>query len=81
MTAARWRSTATRWIKLNLVGGMGIAVQLLTLLLLKTGIGLQYLIATALAVEIAVIHNFLWREELVGTCTTHQNRRHPELRL
>ena len=24
-----WRSTAMRWLKFNLVGGMGIAVQLL----------------------------------------------------
>jgi putative flippase GtrA len=62
MTATARRSTATRWIKFNLVGGMGIAVQLLMLAGLKTGLHLNYLIATALAVETAVIHNFLWHE-------------------
>ena len=51
-----------RWLKFNLVGGIGIAVQLLLLVVLKTGLHLNYLIATALAVEIAVIHNFLWHE-------------------
>jgi putative flippase GtrA len=53
---------AMRWLKFNLVGGLGIAVQLLTLALLKTVLHLDYLIATALAVEITVIHNFLWHE-------------------
>jgi putative flippase GtrA len=60
--AAHMRSTTTRWLKFNLVGGIGIAVQLLMLALLKTGFHLGYLIATALAVEVTVIHNFLWHE-------------------
>ncbi len=60
MTANRWRSTTTRWIKFNLVGGMGIVVQLLMLVGLKTGLHLHYLVATAVAVETAVVHNFLW---------------------
>ena len=62
MTPCSWRSTAIRWLKFNLVGGIGIAVQLLALVLLKTGLHLNYLVATALAVETAVIHNFLWHE-------------------
>jgi putative flippase GtrA len=62
MTANPWRSRATRWLKFNLVGGIGIAVQLLTLVALKNGLHLDYLIATALAVETAVLHNFLWHE-------------------
>ncbi len=62
MTAGARRPTATRWLKFNLVGGMGIAVQLLMLVVLKTGLHLNYLIATALAVETAVVHNFLWHE-------------------
>jgi putative flippase GtrA len=62
MRANPWRSTATRWLKFNLVGGMGIAVQLVILVVLKTGLHLHYLIATALAVETAVVHNFLWHE-------------------
>ncbi|MGC2184333.1 MAG: GtrA family protein [Terriglobales bacterium] len=56
------RATAIRWLKFNLVGGIGIAVQLLALVVLKNGLHFNYLIATALAVETAVIHNFLWHE-------------------
>jgi putative flippase GtrA len=56
------RSTAVRWFKFNLVGGIGIAVQLLMLAMLKTAMHLDYLVATAFAVEVTVIHNFLWHE-------------------
>ena len=52
----------TRWWKFNAVGAMGIVVQLVTLMLLKTGLRLNYLFATALAVEVTVIHNFSWHE-------------------
>jgi putative flippase GtrA len=51
-----------RWFKFNAVGGLGIVVQLVVLAALKTGLGLEYLLATALAVEAAVVHNFLWHE-------------------
>lgn len=62
MMPKSWLPTATRWLKFNLVGGVGIAVQLLMLMALKSGLHLNYLTATALAVETAVIHNFLWHE-------------------
>jgi putative flippase GtrA len=62
MTRTVRRSSATRWLKFNLVGGIGIAVQLLVLVVLETGLHFNYLIATALAVETAVVHNFLWHE-------------------
>jgi putative flippase GtrA len=62
MTLRPWRPIVVRWLKFNLVGGIGIAVQLLILLVLKTGLGFNYLVATALAVESAVVHNFLWHE-------------------
>lgn len=51
-----------RWLKFNLVGALGIAVQLTVLLGLSNGFHLSYLLATALAVEAAVVHNFLWHE-------------------
>jgi putative flippase GtrA len=56
------RETGLRWLKFNFVGGLGIAVQLAVLLGLKSGFHLNYLLATALAVEAAVVHNFLWHE-------------------
>jgi putative flippase GtrA len=64
MTPQAWRSSALRWLKFNLVGGMGMVVQLFVLVLLKTGLHVDYLIATALAVEMAVVHNFLWHERV-----------------
>ena len=44
------------------VGGVGVVVQLTALALLKTGLGMNYLAATAIAVEFAVLHNFFWHE-------------------
>jgi putative flippase GtrA len=56
------RATALRWLKFNAVGAGGIVVQLAGLALLKSGLKLDYLFATALAVEAAVIHNYFWHE-------------------
>src|SRR5437879_13433150 len=57
------RQTALRWLKFNAIGGMGIIVQLATLGVLTHGLDLNYLLGTALAVEAAVFHNFLWHEQ------------------
>ncbi len=51
-----------RWLKFNTVGAIGIGVQLGVLAGLKSGLGMAYLPATALAVEAAVLHNFIWHE-------------------
>ena len=56
------RKTAVHWLKFNLVAALGIGVQLAVLLGLKSHFHLNYLLATALAVESAVVHNFLWHE-------------------
>ncbi len=50
------------WLKFNAVGLMGIGVQLAALTLLRSGFGLYYLSATVIAVEMAVLHNFVWHE-------------------
>jgi putative flippase GtrA len=50
------------WLKFNAVGLIGIGVQLVSLTILKSGFGVDYLTATVLAVEIAVLHNFVWHE-------------------
>jgi putative flippase GtrA len=49
-------------MKFNAVGGIGIGVQGAVLLYLKSGFHLSYLVATALAVEAAVAHNYFWHE-------------------
>jgi putative flippase GtrA len=51
-----------RWLRFNAVGALGIGVQLAVLLGLRSGFHLSYLLATAVAVEAAVVHNFLWHE-------------------
>jgi putative flippase GtrA len=56
------RQSFLRWLKFNFVGGIGIAVQLAALALFRSALHLDYLLATALAVEAAVIHNFFWHE-------------------
>ena len=57
-----WRRILVRWLKFNAVGGLGIGVQFAVLLTLKSGLHLNYLLATAIAVEITVLHNFFWHE-------------------
>jgi dolichol-phosphate mannosyltransferase len=52
----------TRWLKFNLVGVIGICAQLGVLGLLTSTLGFNYLLATAVAVEAAIIHNFFWHE-------------------
>jgi putative flippase GtrA len=59
---ARLSTGFVRWLKFNLVGAIGIAVQLAALAIFRSLLHLNYLLATALAVEIAVLHNFLWHE-------------------
>ncbi|PYX32206.1 MAG: hypothetical protein DMG77_04020 [Acidobacteria bacterium] len=54
--------TLVRWLKFNLVGGIGILVQFVALFMMKSVLHLDYLAATALAVEAAVLHNFVWHE-------------------
>lgn len=55
--APRIRSLS-RLLRFNAVGLLGIAVQLLALRLLASHT--HYLLATALAVEAAVLHNYCW---------------------
>ena len=56
------RATWIHWLKFNVVGGIGIGVQLIVLTVLKAGLHVDYLLATALAVEATVVHNFVWHE-------------------
>jgi len=51
-----------RWLKFNIVGGIGIGVQLAALAIFRSLLHLDYLLATVLAVESAVLHNFVWHE-------------------
>ena len=50
-----------RWLKFSAVGGIGIAVQLAVLALLLRW-RVHYLVATAIAVECALLHNYVWHK-------------------
>ncbi len=51
-----------RWLRFNAVGILGAGVQLAALALFARVFGIQYVVATILAVEVAVLHNFAWHE-------------------
>jgi putative flippase GtrA len=63
--------TGVRWLKFNAVGAGGIVVQLAALTFLKSALRVDYLAATALAVEAAVIHNFFWHEHFTWVDRTN----------
>lgn len=49
-----------RWGKFNLVGAMGMVVQLAALALFNRLAPGHYLFATAAAIEVTLLHNFIW---------------------
>ena len=53
-----------RWLVFNGVGAMGVAVQLAALALLTRVAGVPVAVATLLAVEAAILHNFAWHQRL-----------------
>lgn len=56
------RDLFRRWTAFNAVGALGVAVQLGVLAMLIRVWHVPYLAATALAVEAAVLHNFVWHQ-------------------
>ena len=55
-------ATGVRWLRFNLVGIMGFALQTTTLLVLVRWAGLGTAAAVTIAVLAAVSHNFFWHE-------------------
>lgn len=53
-------SLFARWCRFNAVGAMGMAVQLAALALLNRWSGGHYLASTVAALELTLVHNFLW---------------------
>ncbi|HEU5351847.1 MAG TPA: GtrA family protein [Terracidiphilus sp.] len=49
-----------RWCRFNLVGALGMVLQLAVLALFNRVNGGNYLLATAAAVELTLLHNFAW---------------------
>jgi putative flippase GtrA len=69
-----------RWLKFSLVGMLGVVIQTLILELLTRYLKLNYLLAIALAVEIALLHSFFlhqkwtWKDSVSNTLTATLNR-------
>jgi putative flippase GtrA len=53
-------NTVIRWGKFNLVGAIGMVVQLAALALFNRWSRGHYLLASAAALEITLLHNFVW---------------------
>ncbi|HSE40659.1 MAG TPA: GtrA family protein [Acidobacteriota bacterium] len=49
-------------MKFNAIGAMGVGVQLLSLVLITRLFHLNYLFATLIAVQFALVHNFFWHQ-------------------
>ncbi len=49
-----------RWLRFNLVGAVGMAVQLSCLAAFNAWMDGHYLLATVAALEITLVHNFTW---------------------
>ena len=75
------RQALLRWLKFNFVGGIGIGVQLAALAIFLSLLHLDYLLATVLAVETAVLHNFLWHERLTWADRPARRFTHSLVRL
>ena len=56
------RGGVKRFFRFSVVGAGGIAVQTVALAALLRFSSLHYLVATALAVELSVLHNFGWHK-------------------
>ena len=75
------KSLGLHYLKFNLVGALGIIVQLLALQFFIAILGLNYLMATGLAVEVAILHNFALHERWTWSDRPHRNRTESVYRL
>jgi putative flippase GtrA len=62
------------WLRFNGAGLLGVVVQLAVLHLLTDIVGMHFLLATILAVESALMHNFVWHECFTWRESLEQDR-------
>jgi putative flippase GtrA len=53
-------STLVRWCRFNAVGAVGMVFQLGVLAVLNRASRGRYMVATAVAIELTLLHNFVW---------------------
>lgn len=70
--ADKWRKLIHHGLKFYTVGAIGIGVQLAVLSSLVSFFRLNYLVATFLAVEAAVLHNFIWHHHWTWVDRKHR---------
>src|SRR3954462_4437758 len=75
------RGTATRWMIFNAVGLAGLVVQLAFVALLVRVFEFHYLVATAIGVESALLHNFIWHQRWTWRDRPARSRRAVATRL
>jgi len=68
-----------RWGKFNLVGAAGAVVQLAALALFNRIAGGHYLLATAAAIELTLLHNFFWHLRTTWSDCRNQSSRATQL--
>jgi putative flippase GtrA len=73
--------SARRWIAFNAVGVAGLLVQLAVVAFLVRVAGWHYLVATAIGVESAVLHNFVWHQRWTWRDRPAQSARTTALRF
>lgn len=65
MRITQWMTATAlvkRWAIFNAVGALGVVIQLALVGALVHGARLHYLVATIVAVEAAILHNFAWHQ-------------------
>lgn len=55
-------TTRVRWLKFSAVGLLGFVIQLGVLAGLAEWAGVDYMLASLIAVELAIVHNFFWHD-------------------
>ena|SRR5688572_3832619 len=52
----------TKWLRFNAIGAMGVAVQLLVVIFVRYFFDVSPFVATFIAIQFALIHNFVWHQ-------------------
>lgn len=72
-------STMRHFLRFNVVGTFGIAVQLVVLGLLVHACGVDYLFASLVAVEASVLHNYVWHTRWTWADRLDENPSHARM--
>ena len=69
------RAAARELVAFGAVGAVGTLVNTLVLWVLHSGVGLHYLLAAAIATEVAIVSNFVGNDRLTFRARTTRHRR------